>query len=37
MGYGGVKFAKKTQVPDFIKEGRAKKLGVDDETRFKCS
>jgi len=30
MGYGGVKFAKKTQVPDFIKEGRAKKLGVDD-------
>lgn len=30
MGYGGVKFAKKTQVPDFIKEGRAKKLEIDD-------
>ena len=27
MGFGGVKLAKKTQVPDFIKEGRAKKLG----------
>ena len=31
MGFGGVKLAKKTQVPDFIKEGRAKKLGIDDE------
>ena len=31
MGFGGVKLAKKTQVPDFIKEGRAKKLGVDVE------
>ena len=30
MGYGGVKLAKKTQVPDFIKEGRAAKLGTDD-------
>jgi len=30
MGYGGVKLAKKTQVPDFIKEGRAKRLGTDD-------
>ena len=30
MGFGGVKLAKKTQVPDFIKQGRAAKLGVDD-------
>jgi len=29
MGYGGVKLAKKTQVPDFVKESRAKKLGID--------
>ena len=28
MGFGGVKLAKKTQVPDFIKQGRAKVLGV---------
>ncbi len=31
MGFGGVKLAKKTQVPDFIKEGRAKKLGMSVE------
>jgi len=29
MGYGGVKLAKKTQVPDFVKESRRKKLGID--------
>ena len=31
MGFGGVKLAKKTQVPGFIKEGRAKKLGMPVE------
>jgi hypothetical protein len=31
MGFGGVKLAKKTQVPDFIKEGRARKLGMSVE------
>jgi len=30
MGYGGVKLAKKTQVPDFVKESRRQKLGLDD-------
>jgi hypothetical protein len=30
MGYGGIKLAKKTQVPDFIKESRRQKLGLDD-------
>ena len=29
MGYGGIKLAKKTQVPDFVKESRRKKLGID--------
>jgi len=31
MGFGGVKLAKKTQVPDFIKERRAKVLGMSVE------
>ena len=30
MGFGGVKLAKKTQVPDFIKERRSATLGIDD-------
>jgi len=30
MGYGGVKLAKKTQVPDFVKEARRVKLGIDN-------
>ena len=30
MGFGGVKLAKKTQVPDFVKESRRKKLDLDD-------
>ena len=31
MGFGGVKLAKKTQVPDFVKERRAKVLGMSVE------
>jgi len=31
MGFGGARFAKKTQVPDFIKERRALGMGIDVE------
>jgi len=31
MGFGGVRLAKKTQVPDFVKERRAKVLGMPIE------